>query len=215
MKHALMVLQRPVIILIFCLSIVCLNLSAQKIVIKGTISGINDLPIKVWFTKGGENKEMIIQPKNDQFEFASDDSTMTVYVNGSRTFKFWFDSPTIELSGNIDFPHQLTIIGGQENRIVNEFNTTNNWVCEPLLNNRNENERKQIGIERRLKTLDFIYSNLDSKTSIWLLFQMLNDDEHEVDHIVSVWNKIYPTVKASSNGKEFLKSLNESGINQY
>lgn len=186
------------------------GVNAQTSKIKGSIVGIEDTPIQLWYTKNGKSAKDIVIANNDFFEYnapTTDDNTLSLYVKGSRMFTFWLDSSIIELSGNINYPHRLNVKGGRENEIEQKYNAEVYWVYEELLSEADKKDRIRLGNEKKENTISFINSNLNRITSIRLLHQLLLDFEDEIDRFENIWNNISKDIQHSNWGTKFSKQL--------
>jgi len=189
---------------------------AQESAIDGTITGIAKTPIQFWYSKGGERIVDTVYAKNDHFTYkpeGSDDSTLTIYIKGSRLFNLWIEPGTVIISGSIEQPARLLMSGGPENSLQHQYNTSIDWLYNDLLEGKADSLKTELLKVKSTKTIEFIRSHLNNRVTANLLYWQSIYNEAEVSTYDQIWKTFKPEIQRSKQGARLSQRL-ETILNQ-
>jgi thiol-disulfide isomerase/thioredoxin len=189
--------------------LLCGPVWAQPCQVSGTIAGIGTKPIIFWYTQQGQRHADTVRATNDHFTYLaqpSDDNRISLFISAPRFTYFWYEPGKVLVTGTAAQPSQLAITGTPENNILNQYNQSVEWKFTQL---RKEQPTAEASMreQKRQATLQFIKGHLAARTSAYLLYWELINQEHYFADYERIFKQMTPAVQRSAQGQTLAAQL--------
>lgn len=193
----------------YCLFLAFPALSqGQKV--NGYIKGIKKTPIVFRYDLNGDTKMDTVLATNDRFQYnasKSDDGRILMMVSEGYYFGFWSEPGELTLSGTVEKPYAISMKGGKDNTIEDDYNKQLRWPLTDQLKGKSDSERSDLFEENRKASLEFIKSHPDGRISAVALTDHVMMSDQYLTLYEEIFQKLAPSVQQSDGGKEAKKRI--------